>query len=60
MICMATATAVGNSALVRIDKQAMILVLHDEPSVSELFLAYLPSRNSLIRERKGVCLFLGL
>jgi CRP/FNR family cyclic AMP-dependent transcriptional regulator len=45
-----TATAVGNSVLVRIDKQAMIRVLHDEPSFSELFLTYLLSRNIRIQE----------
>jgi CRP-like cAMP-binding protein len=47
---MATATALGNSVLVRIDKQAMIHVLHNEPSFSELFLAYLLSRNIRIQE----------
>jgi len=50
LVCMATATAVGNSVLVRIDKQAMIRVLHDEPSFSELFLTYLLSRNIRIQE----------
>lgn len=49
-IHMATATALGKSVLVRIDKQAMIRVLHDEPSFSELFLAYLLSRNIRIQE----------
>jgi CRP/FNR family transcriptional regulator, cyclic AMP receptor protein len=48
--CMATAIAVGNSILVRIDKQTMIRVLHDEPSFSELFLKYLLSRNIRIQE----------
>ena len=47
---MATATALEKSVLVRIDKQAMIRVLHDEPSFSELFLAYLLSRNIRIQE----------
>ncbi|HSL03653.1 MAG TPA: Crp/Fnr family transcriptional regulator [Nitrospiraceae bacterium] len=50
LVCMATATAVGNSALIRIDKQAMIRVLHDEPSFSELFLTHLLSRNIRIQE----------
>lgn len=50
LVCMATATAVVNSTFVRIDKQAMIRVLHDEPSFSELFLAYLLSRNVRIQE----------
>jgi CRP-like cAMP-binding protein len=50
MVCMATATAMADSTLVRIDKQAMIRVLHDDPSFSELFLAYLLTRNIRIQE----------
>ena len=50
LVCMATATAAANSTLVRIDKQAMIRVLHDDPSFSELFLAYLLTRNIRIQE----------
>jgi CRP/FNR family transcriptional regulator, cyclic AMP receptor protein len=49
LMCMATATAVKKSTLVRIDKQTMIRVLHDEPSFSELFLAFLLSRNVRIQ-----------
>jgi CRP/FNR family cyclic AMP-dependent transcriptional regulator len=49
LVTMATATAVGKSVLVRIDKQAMIRVLHDEPAFSELFLTYLLSRNIRIQ-----------
>jgi CRP/FNR family cyclic AMP-dependent transcriptional regulator len=50
LVCMATATALGKSVLVRIDKQAMIHVLHNEPSFSELFLTNLLSRNVRIQE----------
>ncbi|THI88877.1 MAG: Crp/Fnr family transcriptional regulator [Nitrospira sp. CG24A] len=50
LTCMATATAIGSSVLIRIDKQAMIRVLHDEPSFSELFLTHLLSRNIRIQE----------
>jgi CRP-like cAMP-binding protein len=50
LVCMATAAATERSTLVRIDKQAMIRVLHDEPTFSELFLAYLLSRNIRIQE----------
>ena len=50
LVCMATAAAAERSTLVRIDKQAMIRVLHDEPTFSELFLAYLLSRNIRIQE----------
>ena len=47
---MATAAAVEKTTVVRIDKQAMIRALHDEPSFSEVFLAYLLSRNIRIQE----------
>ena len=50
LVCMATAAAVEKSTIVRIDKPAMIRVLHDESSFSELFLAYLLSRNIRIQE----------
>ncbi len=50
LVCMATATAAETSTVVRIDKQAMIRVLHDEPTFSELFLAYLLGRNIRIQE----------
>jgi len=46
---MATATAVGKSSIIRIDKQAMIAVLHEEPTFSELFMGYLLSRNVRIQ-----------
>ena len=49
LMCMATATAVKKSTLVRIDKQTMIRALHDDPSFSELFLAFLLSRNIRIQ-----------
>jgi CRP/FNR family cyclic AMP-dependent transcriptional regulator len=45
LVCMATATSLGNSSLVRIDKQAMIDVLRNEPTFSELFLTHLLYRN---------------
>ncbi len=50
LVCMATATAVESSTLVRIDRQAMTRVLHEEPAFSELFLGYLLSRNIRIQE----------
>ena len=49
-VCAVTATAVEDSRLVRIDKGAMIRVLHEEPTFSELFLTYLLSRNIRIQE----------
>ena len=50
LVCMATATTAEDSALVRIDKKAMIRVLHDEPAFSELFVSYLLARNIRIQE----------
>jgi len=45
-----TAIAVEDSTLVRIDKEVMIRLLHAEPTVSELFLTHLLSRNMRIQE----------
>ena len=50
LVCMATATAVEDTTLVRMEKTAMIRVLHNEPAFSELFLAYLLGRNIRIQE----------
>jgi CRP-like cAMP-binding protein len=50
LVRMATATAMSASSIVRIEKPATIRVLHDEPAFSELFLAYLLSRNMRIEE----------
>ena len=49
LVCMATATAIDASTIVRIDKAAMIQVLHDEPGFSDLFMSYLLSRNVRIQ-----------
>ena len=50
LVRMATAIAVDGAVLVRIEKSAMVRVLHDEPVFSELFMAYLLSRNIRIEE----------
>jgi CRP/FNR family cyclic AMP-dependent transcriptional regulator len=50
LVRMATAAAAEKSTLVRIDKQAMIRVLHDEPTFSTLFLTHLLTRNIRIQE----------
>ena len=42
---MASASATAEPAIVRIEKDAMIRALHDEPAFSQLFMAYLLSRN---------------
>jgi CRP-like cAMP-binding protein len=46
----ATATAVEASDIVRIDKEAMIRVLHEEPAFAELFLTYLLAHTIRIEE----------
>ena len=50
LVYMTTATSLENSVLLRIDKQAMIDTLHNEPVFSELFLAYLLARIVRIQE----------
>ncbi|MCG3111387.1 MAG: Crp/Fnr family transcriptional regulator [Candidatus Manganitrophus sp. SB1] len=47
---MATAISMEDSTIVRIEKAAMISVLHEQPAFSELFMAYLLSRNIRIEE----------
>ena len=49
-IRMATATAISNGSIVRLEKAAMIRMLHDEPAFSEMFVSYLLSRNMRIEE----------
>jgi CRP-like cAMP-binding protein len=50
LVRMATAAALATSTLVRIDKTAMIRMLHEEPTFAELFMSYLLSRNVRIQE----------
>jgi CRP/FNR family transcriptional regulator, cyclic AMP receptor protein len=45
-----TATAVEECSLVRIDKEAMGRVLHEEPAFTELFMGYLLARTIRIEE----------
>ena len=42
---MGTATAITNCAVLRIDKRAMVDTLHRENTLSDLFVAYLLTRN---------------
>src|SRR5450631_761643 len=46
----ATTTAMEDCLITAITKAAMIAALHDEPKFSELFMAYLLTRNSRIEE----------
>ena len=47
---MATATATEESLITAITKPAMIAIMHDEPKFSELFVAYLLTRNSRVED----------
>src|SRR6266550_2287592 len=47
---MAAATALSECSIVRLEKPAAIRVIRDEPEFSELFLAYILSRNIRIEE----------
>ena len=47
---MATATSLGSSTIVRIDRATMTRVLHNEPAFSELFMSHLVTRNLRIQE----------
>jgi CRP-like cAMP-binding protein len=47
---LATARAMAESEVMRVEKAEMIRVLHDEPSFGELFIAYLLTRASRIEE----------
>lgn len=46
----ATATAAEDSSILRVDKDAMIRVLHEEPVFAELFMAYLLAHSIRIQE----------
>ena len=45
-----TTTALEDCVITSITKSAMIATLHDEPTFSELFMAYLLTRNSRVEE----------
>jgi CRP-like cAMP-binding protein len=47
---MATATAMSDCSVLRLEKAAMIRVLQDESTFSEMFVSYLLSRNMRIEE----------
>jgi len=47
---LATATAMVESEVTRVNKTEMIRVLHDEPAFGELFMAHLLTRNSRVEE----------
>jgi CRP-like cAMP-binding protein len=45
---LATVAAMTECVIMRIEKATMVRVLHDEPAFSEMFLAYLLSRNARV------------
>src|SRR6202051_3972666 len=45
-----TTTAMDDSVITSITRDAMLVALHDEPKFSEMFIAYLLTRNSRIEE----------
>lgn len=49
-ICPATVTTVEDSSIVRIDKDVMIRLLHDEPTFAEFFMSVLLVHNIRIQE----------
>jgi CRP-like cAMP-binding protein len=47
---LATVAAMTECAIMRLDKAAIVRVLHDEPKFSEMFMAYLLARNARVEE----------
>ena len=47
---LATVAAMTESVIMRLDKAAIVRVLHDEPKFSEMFMSYLLARNARVEE----------
>ena len=47
---LATVAAMTDCVIMRIDKAAIVRVLHDEPKFSEMFMSYLLTRNARVEE----------
>jgi len=47
---LATATAITDCVITRLDKNTVVRVLHKEPKFSEMFLTYILSRNARVEE----------
>jgi CRP/FNR family transcriptional regulator, cyclic AMP receptor protein len=45
---LATAAAMTDSVIMRLDKAAIVRVLHEEPKFSEMFLSYILARNARV------------
>ena len=50
LLCLATASSLDASVILRIDRATMTRVLHQEPAFSELFMAHLVTRSVRIQE----------
>jgi CRP/FNR family transcriptional regulator, cyclic AMP receptor protein len=47
---LATATAMTDCTIMRLEKAAIVRVLHEEPKFSEMFLSYILARNARVEE----------
>jgi CRP/FNR family transcriptional regulator, cyclic AMP receptor protein len=47
---LATVSALADSTIMRLEKTAIVRVLHDEPKFAEMFMAYLLTRNARVEE----------
>jgi CRP/FNR family cyclic AMP-dependent transcriptional regulator len=50
LLRLATATAITDCVITRLDKGTVVRVLHDEPKFSEMFLTYILARNARVEE----------
>src|SRR5580704_2328420 len=48
LLRLATATAITDCVITRLDKGTVVRVLHDEPKFSEMFLTYILARNARV------------
>ena len=49
-VCLATATTIAPSTILRIEKEELLRVLHEERTFSDFFVPYVLSRNARIQE----------
>ena len=47
-LCLASATTLTDAVIMRLDKAAMIKVIHEEPAFSEMFIAHLLARTARV------------
>ena len=50
LLRMATATAIADSAVLKIERKEMVRALHEQGSLSDIFVAHLLSRNLRVQE----------